>query len=217
MKKATSQARSSNVPTASRSSGVERSADDPNPWVTCGKQYTAAEMDIIRRNRHLRVHELQALLPGRSRTSISNKRNKSGNSFRRLPFTKGEDEEIRRAAPTKGATAIHHILPHRTVWEINLRAKALGIKLFNYHDKPLAVIGEPLADAIRQRAREDGLSMRGLDCELGTSGYFTNVAALRAKRGSGPYMPAIRKAVEFFEAELVTGPDGTITIDWKDY
>jgi hypothetical protein len=29
-------------------------------------------------------------------------------------------------------------------------------------------------------------------------------------------MPAIRKAVEFFEAELVTGPDGTITIDWKD-
>lgn len=97
-----------------------------------------------------------------------------------------------------------------------LRAQALGIKLFNYHDKPLNIIGEPLADAIRKRAREDGLSMRGLDCELCTGGYFTNVAAHRARRGSGPYMPAILKAIEFFDAELVTGPNGTITIDWKD-
>jgi hypothetical protein len=134
----------------------------------------------------------------------------------RLPWTPGEDEELRRAAPTKGATAIHHILPHRGVHEINLRARSLGLKLFNYHDKPLAIIGEPLADAIRQRAREDGFSMRGLDCELNTGGYFTNVAALRVRRGSGPYMPAIRKALEFFEAELVTAPDGAITIDWKD-
>jgi hypothetical protein len=29
-------------------------------------------------------------------------------------------------------------------------------------------------------------------------------------------MTAIRKAVEFFGAELVTAPDGAITIDWKD-
>jgi hypothetical protein len=58
--------------------------------------------------------------------------------------------------------------------------------------------------------------MRRLDAELQTSGYFTNVAALRARRGAGPYMPSIRKAIEFFDAALVTGPDGTITIDWKD-
>ncbi|WP_334436913.1 hypothetical protein [Bradyrhizobium sp. AZCC 1610] len=177
-----------------------------------------AEIEIMRRNRHLRTAELQALLPPhRSRSSIQGKRDKTeGLGYRRLPWTSGEDEELRRSAPTKGATAIHHILPHRSPWEISLRARALGIKLFNYHEKPLAIIGEPLADAIRARAREDGLSMRGLDCELNTGGYFTNVAALRARRGSGPYMPAIRKAVEFFEAELVTGPDGTITIDWKD-
>ncbi|MGC0389374.1 hypothetical protein [Bradyrhizobium sp. USDA 241] len=176
------------------------------------------ELDILRRNRHLRTAQLQELLPPhRSRASIQAKRDKTpGLGYRCLPWRKGEDEELRRAAPTKGATAIHHVLPHRTVWEINLRAKALGIKLFNYHEKPLAIVGEPLADAIRQRAREDGLSMRGLDCELGTSGYFTNVAAQRARRGSAPYMPAIRKAIAFFEAELVTGPDGTITIDWKD-
>jgi hypothetical protein len=115
-----------------------------------------------------------------------------------------------------GVNRIHHILPHRTCHEIKQHAKALGIELFRYHEKPLAIIGEPLADAIRTRAREDGFSIRGLDCELGTSAYFTNVAAHRARRGTGPYMPAIRKAVEFFEAELVTGPDGTITIDWKD-
>lgn len=216
MKKATSPARSSSVPPAKRSSGAEKF--DSTFFVTCGKAYTNAELEILRRNRHLTVQQLQELLPGRSRTSISNKRNKTpGFSFQRLPWRSGEDEELKRSAATKGATAIRHILPHRSIWEINERAKALGVKLFNYHDKPLAIIGEPLADAIRKRAREDGLSMRGLDCELGTSGYFTNVAALRAQRGSGPYMPAIRKAVEFFEAELITAPDGAITIDWKDY
>jgi len=132
------------------------------------------------------------------------------------PWTRGEDEEIRQAGKRTGPTGIHRVLPHRTPWEIRKRADALSIALFNYHDKPLAILGEPLADAIRQRAKEDGLSMRGLDCELNAGGYFTNVASQRAKRGAGPYMPAIRKAIEFFEAELITGPDGTITIDWKD-
>jgi hypothetical protein len=108
------------------------------------------------------------------------------------------------------------LLPHRTITEIQRRAKQLRVELFNRYEQPLFTIGEPLADAIRLRAREDGISMRGLDRELGTSGYFTNVASLRAKRGSGPYMPAIHKAIEFFEAELLTGPDGTITINWKD-
>jgi hypothetical protein len=210
--------RSSSVRLVSRNSGVERFDSASAFFVRKGKAWTVGELEIMRRNRHLRTAELQDLLPpDRSKTSIQSKRdNTPGLDFRRLPWTKGEDEEIRRFAPTKGAAAISHILPHRTPWEIRQRAKALDIHLFNYHEKPLAIIGEPLADAIRQRAREDGLSMRGLDCELGTGGYFTNVAAHRARRNSGPYMPAIRKAVEFFEAELVTGPDGTITIDWKD-
>jgi hypothetical protein len=213
-KKGTAPVKRSNARTAGRTSGAARF--DESYFATRGRAYTRAEMDIIKRSRHLKTRELQALLPGRTRYSIAAKRNKSGFSFRRPPFTRGEDEEIRRSAPTKGATGIHHILPHRTPWEISQRAKALGISLFNFHERPLAVVGEPLADAIRQRAREDGLSMRGLDCELGTAGYFTNVASHRAKRGSGPYMPAIRKAIAFFEAELVTGPGGTSTIDWKD-
>lgn len=216
MRKETDRERSSSVLPAKRNSGAGKF--DSTFFVRSGKAYTNAEIGIMRKNRHLLTHQLQELLPERSRQSIAKKRNAvPGLSFVRLPWRRGEDEELRRSASTKGATAIRHILPHRTIWEINQRANALGLKLFNYHQKPLAIIGEPLADAIRKRAREDGLSMRGLDCELGTSGYFTNVAALRAKRGSGPYMPAIRKAVEFFEAELVTGPDGTITIDWKDY
>lgn len=178
--------------------------------------YSADELNIIKRNRHLRHDEIKDLLPGRSLYSIKSKRQHTGFTYRRPLFTRGEDEEIKLAAPTKGASAIAHILPHRTPWEIEKRAAQLGIDLFNAHDRALEVIGEPLADAIRQRAKEDGISMRRLDAELQTSGYFTNVAALRARRGAGPYMPAIRKAIEFFDAALVTGPDGTITIDWKD-
>ncbi|MEY9178410.1 hypothetical protein AB7M47_005523 [Bradyrhizobium elkanii] len=213
-KKATNPARSSNALRASKSSGAERSGD--GFFVRCGKQYTNAEIDIIRRNRHLRLHDLHALLPGRSRQSVSGKRSSTGFTYRRPPFTRGEDEEIRRAAATKGATGISHILPHRTKWDITKRAQELGVTLFNSHELPLKILGEPLADAIRKRAREDGISVRALDAELGTGLYFTSCAALRAQRGSKPNMTAIRKAIEFFDAALIPGPEGTFTIDWKD-
>ena len=75
----------------------------------------------------------------------------------------------------------------------------------------LARAGIRVALAGRNRERLDATR-----AELGTGGYFTNVAALRTRRGAGPYMPAIRKAIEFFDAGLVTGPNRTITIDWKD-
>jgi hypothetical protein len=212
-KKATNPARSSNVRPAKRSFGAEKSDDDY--WVTRGKRWTKAEIQVLKLGRLLKVAELQERLPGRSRAAILGKRRDLGIN-RHVPWTQGEDEELRIAAKRTGATGISRILPHRTAWAVIERSKALGVPLFNKHKQPLAIVGESLADAIRQRAREDGFSMRGLDCELCTGGYFTNVASQRAKRGSGPYMPAIRKAIEFFEAELITGPDGTITIDWKD-
>jgi hypothetical protein len=180
-----------------------------------GRAWIKAEIQILNLGRLLKTADLQERLPGRSQHAIRSKRRELGID-RHVGWTAGEDEELRLSANRKGAFRIHRILPHRTPWQITKRAKQLGITLFNSHDKPLAILGEPLADAIRARAGEDGFSMRGLDCELNTGGYFTNVASLRAKRGSGPYMPAIRKAVDFFEGELITGPDGTITIDWKD-
>jgi hypothetical protein len=178
--------------------------------------WSDVEEDILKRNKHTKTCDLVAFLPGRTKVAISAKRSNMGLSVTPLPFTRGEDEEIRIAGKRTGASGLQRLLPHRTVTEIQRRAKQLRVELFNRYEQPLFTIREPLADAIRLRAREDGISMRGLDRELGTSQYFTNVAALRAKRGSGPYMPAIHKAVEFFEAELLTGPDGTITIDWKD-
>ncbi|MCW2077928.1 UNVERIFIED_ORG: hypothetical protein M2193_000103 [Bradyrhizobium japonicum] len=213
-KKEIGPARSSSAHPAKRNSGAERS--DDGFFVRCGKQYTNAEIDIIKRNRHLRLHDLQGLLPGRSRNSISGKRGSTGFTYRRPPFTHGEDEEIRRHAPTKGATGITHILPHRTKWDITKRAQELGVALFNNKEQPLKILGEPLADAIRKRAREDGFSVRALDAELGTGLYFTSCAALRAQRGSKPNMTAIRKAIEFFDAALIPGPEGTFTIDWRD-
>jgi hypothetical protein len=180
-----------------------------------GRAWTQYELQVLKLGRLRKSVELLDLLPGRSIHAIWSKRRQLGIN-RIVPWTAGEDEELKLSASTRGAIGIHRILPHRTPHQIAKRAEKLGITLFNCHDQPLDILGEPLADAIRQRAKEDGFSMRGLDCELNTGGYFTNVASLRAKRGSGPYMPAIRKAIEFFEAELITGPDGTISIDWKD-
>ena len=213
-KKAIDQSRSSSVRLVSRNSGAERF--DSASLVKRGNPWTKAELEIIRTKRHLKDHQLQELLPTRSRSSINTKRVRIGALYRILPFTPGEDEEIKRAAPRLGQVGISRILPHRTPWEISQRAKALGIKLFSKGIRPLNIVGEPLADAIRKRAHEDGFTIRGLDCELGTGLYFTSCANQRAKRGGKPNMTAIRKAIEFFDAELVTGPDGTITIDWKD-
>jgi hypothetical protein len=196
-----------------RHSGVERS---DNYFVTRGRPWSAREVDVLKRNRHSKTVDLLALLPGRSKYAISSQRSERGLSYTPLPWTRGEDDEIRVSGKRTGAVGLHRLLPHRTSDQIAKRATEIGVTLFNCHAAPVTIIGEPLADAIRKRAKEDGISMRGLDRELGTSGYFTNVAALRAKRGSAPYMPAIRKAIEFFEAELLTGPDGTNTIDWKD-
>ena len=185
-------------------------------YATRGKPWTAAEIDILRRGIYKTCEELLPLLPGRTKAAVQGRRNKLGYQHRIVPWTRGEDEEIRVAGKRTGPSGLHRLLPHRTITQIQHRAKELRVELFNRWEQPLANVGEPLADAIRKRANEDGISMRGLDRELGTSAYFTNCAALRAKRGSPPYMPAIRKAIEFFEAELVTGPDGTVTIDWKD-
>jgi hypothetical protein len=203
----------SSVRTARRNSGAGKS---DNYWATRGKPWSDHEVEILRRHRHRPTVDLVDLLPGRTFAAISGKRYNMHLQFRLMPWARGEDEEIRVVGKTNGITAIRRRLPHRTRIEIERRAKHLGVTVFNRCAQPPIIVGEPLADAIRQRAREDGISMRGLDRELGTGGYFTNVASQRAKSGSGPYMPAISKAIEFFEAELVTGPDGTITINWKD-
>jgi hypothetical protein len=187
-----------------------------NHWATNGKEYTKAECDIIRSGKYLKLSELMKQLPGRSKYSVSGKRRWLGAEYRIIPFTQGEDEEIEIVGKRVGLYGIQRLLPHRTRNQIEKRARELRVDLFNRYEEPLKIIGEPLADAIRLRAREAGIGMRALDRELGTGGYFTNVAALRARRGSGPYMPAILKALEFFEAELVTALDGATTIDWKD-
>jgi hypothetical protein len=213
MRKETAPARSSPAPAALGSSGAAKSA---NRWVTNGREYTAEEIKTLKAGKHLKLSELMKQLPGRTAASVSKKRGKVDAEYRLRPFTRGEDEEIRVLGKRTGPTGIRKVLPHRTITEIRRRAEQLGVQLYNYHDQPLKVLGEPLADAIRMRAREAGISMRALDRELRTGGYFTNVAAHRVSRGTGAYMPAILKGLEFFEAELVTAPDGAMTIDWKD-
>lgn len=190
-------------------------AYDGASMVRNGKIWSNEELKILKEGRLLKLDKLQERLPDRTRTSIWAMRTRRGLT-RDVPWTRGEDEELKRAAKTMGVNRIQRLLPHRTCHQIEQRAKQLNIKIFKIDRSKLTILGEPLADAIRQRAKEDGISIRALDRELGTTGYFTNVAALRARRGSGPYMPAIRKAIEFFEAELITAPDGSMSIDWKD-
>lgn len=188
--------------------------DNATYFARSGKQWTDAEKAIVRNNRHMRTDDLVKLLPGRSRHSVQSWRVNNDLGFKQPKvWTATEDAIIRECyLRNEGATAVHRSLPHRTTWDIDQRAKQLRLQ---YTRRDIKVIGHPIVDAIRRRAREDGLSMRKLDRELGGC-FFTNDAALRVRNGHRMDWNKINQALDFFDARLVTAPDGSQQIDWQD-
>lgn len=149
-----------------------------------------------------------ALMPGRSQQSIASKRDVTGLTYiRPNTWNDAEDRKLRQLAETLCATDIAKIMPGRHYEAIRERAKKLGIKLRS-RTKPHVMTGDPLIDAIRKRALEDGMSLMALDRELGTKGYFSSGAIAATKRGERNRLDRIAKAVAFFGGEL--------TINWKD-
>ena len=173
-----------------------------------GASWTDDEIEVLKANRHLSARSLVPLLPGRSEQSIRTKRQHTG--WTRIDDTKWsdiEDRRLKRFAETLCVTRISKQMPGRDYNSVLRRAKILGITLRPW-SKPLAMSGDPLIDAVRQRAHEDGISVMALDRELGTGNYFSSDCLSAAKRGQRRRLDNIAKAVEFF--------GGEITINWKD-
>lgn len=196
--------RSSNALPAKRSSGVERF---DNPFVTNGRPWTKREISRLNKHAQLPLEKLVKLFPGRTPEAVRSKRTKTGATGEtNRNWTREEDNQLRElCAAGKGWTAMSRIMG---IEMETIRWRCLNKLLIRPNKPKVKIIGEPFADAVRQRAAQDGIGMRALDREIGTGHYFRSSCELRAMRGAEPDMNAIAKAVAFFGGEL--------TINWKD-
>jgi len=203
-KKETDPARQSSVRLVSTNFGAERF---DNRFATNGRPWSTRELTRLKKHASTQLDKLVKLFPGRTPEAVKTKRTRLGfTGEKNRNWTREEDGQLRdMCSRGMGWTAMAR---ETGIDRETIRSRCLTKLLIRPNKPKVKIIGEPFADAIRQRAAEDGIAMRGLDREIGTGTYFTSNCELRAMRGSGPDMNAIAKAVEFFGGELA--------INWKD-
>jgi hypothetical protein len=165
------------------------------------KIWEESEDRIIRKLRHLSLAKIREQLPYRSEKAIETRRRQLGYRSRTLkPWTTHEDRLLRAKIDTMAFTEIARLLPGRSSHAAQGRAWYLGIRKGCQRNPKIK--GVPLYDEIRQRAHEDGLTMRALDRELKTGRYF------QSNYKNALHWKKIASAVDFF--------GGRLTIDWMD-
>ena len=146
------------------------------------------------------------LFPKRTRSAVMQRRqrfNCAGPKPR--SWTKAETARLREAAKSNALTEIALSIPTRTAQAVRMRAQRMGV---TYPRPQLKMRGEPIYDEIRMRVWEDGISLRALNEELNTHGYFT-----RWRKWPRPlHLKYVAIALDFFGARLRR--DGSI--DWQD-
>lgn len=178
-----------------------------------GKAWESEEVQILKDNRHLSADDLMKILPGRSKPSITSKRAKLGYLQENVKWSDEEVATLKRLAGTCSTTEAATHFPKRSPNAVTHKIKAMQL---DFQKSEILVTGQALIDAVRVRSKEDGISLRSLDRELGTGRYFFDKSVRYARRGIKPNMSNISKAVDFFGGELVTAPNGATTINWKD-
>lgn len=168
-------------------------------------RWTSSELQLLRRWAHLTDAKIAAIL-GRTERSVRCKRQRIELRKRLVrKWTEAETIVLRRTAPY-GLRACREALPHRHANVILVTAKRLKIVI---EPQVLAQVRHPILNEIRERARQDGITLHALDREIGaTSPYFGYTPALRTARPRWEY---ITRAVAFFGGVLRDGK-----IDWRD-
>ncbi|WP_410053089.1 hypothetical protein [Bradyrhizobium sp. SZCCHNR3118] len=177
-----------------------------NPW-------TPVEDSILRDNSHLTRKKLIPLLPGRIPEAISVRKKRLFSSDQ----WSDAERQILLDNPKLSARQIRNQFLHdRTITSIRNKRVAMGLSYLPPNQKPtgpkktgLTKTGVPVLDDIIQRCEEDGISLQGLDRELGTGNYFRS-------RPRYANLLHIAKALAFFGASLTIDTDGEIAIDWHD-
>lgn len=175
--------------------------------VTNGRPWTKRELTRLRKHASTPLDKLVKLFPGRTPEAVKTKRTRMGfTGESNIEWPREQDDQLRAMCQAgMGWTAMAR---ETGIDRETIRWRCINKLLIRPNKPKVKIVGEPFADAVRQRAAQDGIGMRALDREIGTGTYFTSNCELRAMRGSGPDMNAIAKAVAFFGGEL--------TINWKD-
>ncbi|TYO65453.1 hypothetical protein FXV83_16085 [Bradyrhizobium hipponense] len=193
-----------NVRPVSRNSGAER----------LGEEWRPEEDAILKDNRVLSAKELTRLLPGRTQRAISARSLRLGI----IKLWLDSELDVIRNHPNKTARQLMELIPGRTVKSIQWQRRKMGLTYVPLTHKPtgpksdrkLTRTGNPVVDSIITRCEEDGISLTGIDRELGTGHYFQS-------KPKTAVLSHIAKAVAFFGGRaLLIDEVANITIDWND-
>lgn len=160
-----------------------------------------------REDRILKAHNLEPLQ--KIARLLKNERSLSAIKYRRTlicptkrtkNWTGAETKRFRVLWPSLSRRELLSAFPNRTWPALDFKARSLGV----YKSKPHHVLGNNFIDEIRQRAKEDRISLQQVCLQSGIGAWF-----LFAKRtGNKVDLNKIEKCVRFF--------GGRFLIDWQD-
>ena len=171
--------------------------------LTLDNKWTEAEHDVLRAL-YPDLAMIQSRLPGRNLTAIKQRCQHLGIQQKRpgyATWTVAEMARLRKLYSTVTLAELNAAFPGKTSEQ--LQSKAGHMKLYRPKAAPVST-GNPLCDAIRQRAFALGYTMGDLDRMAATKRYFTT----GEWRSRGHTMANMTKAVHAL--------GGTVTADWGD-
>lgn len=163
-------------------------------------RWTEAEMELLRSCKRKKLNSIVKLFPGRTRTAIERQRGVLGHAKKANPdWTNRQVEALVRLYPEGSREELKSAT--KRSWEaIRSRARHMGL---TRKRKPRDTSHETLRQALRNRAREDGISLRGLARNVGVWPWKFRESGWRKLR-----LDEFEKCIAFF--------GGRILIDWQD-
>ena len=178
------------------------------PKLRFDKTWQEWEEDIIR-SQPGDLKWLQAALPHRGAAAVRSRRHALGLAPGKVrPWTNHEERILRenylKVTNTRG---LAKLLPDRTIDNIGVHLKLMGLRI----PPPAFDTGSDVVNAIRERCRVLGYSMRDLDRMAGTGHYFT---AHMYTRSVGNRDKVCQMSKTYALAVQALG--GTFRVDWPD-
>jgi hypothetical protein len=164
-------------------------------------RWTKAEIRRLRKHSHEPIRKLAQRFKNRTPDAVRHQKKAMGLGpiITAPSFWKTTDlAKLQKLYPCSPRSDLMSTFPNRTWAAIKAQAQIQGW----WRLKRSATAANELHDAVRRRAREDGIPLGNLGRQIGCGAYFLNSRCKRAD------LNKIARAVEFFGGKLV--------IDWQD-
>jgi hypothetical protein len=167
-----------------------------------GKRWTKAEDRKIKEHWRESLARLARRFRSRSLISVKARRRALGlGPTTRCPWRASDLKRLERMWPV--ATRIELIEAFRPHGWAGIKHVAHQNGWRRSNQTEIVTLGNELRDAVRKRAREDGIALRKLEAEIGAGTYFSHPRGCKHEDYN-----RIARAVEFF--------GGRLAINWQD-